>query len=67
MTVKATGMIIMILACIGSMGCGFSFTCRTEVMPITIGRMNHGSGAVRSVIQPSQGAPRISTAASSTQ
>jgi hypothetical protein len=27
-------------------------------MPITTGRMNQGSGAVRSVIQPSQGAPR---------
>src|SRR3569832_1935082 len=65
--VNATGMIFMILACIGSIGCGLSLTSRIDVMPMMIGRMKKGSGAVRSWIQPSHGAPRISTAASNTQ
>src|SRR5256885_5786626 len=60
-------MIHIILACIGSGGAGFSAVCSSEDRVISTGRMNRGSLADRSVIQPIQGALRISTLDSSTQ
>src|SRR4051812_30294733 len=59
-TEKASGMIHIILACIGSGGTGFSAVCSIDVSVISAGRMKNGSGADRSWIQPIQGALRIS-------
>ena len=75
----------MILACIGSAGCGFSFCCRNIVAPISSGqtpiirkaggsngsrpnrlKIEVGSGADRSWIQPKKGAWRISIDTNST-
>src|SRR5690606_9537424 len=67
MTEKTSGMIIIIFACIGSGGVGFSLTWMNIVAAITSGRIKYGSGAARSWIQPIHGASRISTDASSTQ
>ncbi len=66
-TLKASGMNHIILACNGSGGAGFSEVCNTVVNVMMIGRMNSGSGLERSWIQPSQGVLRISTLDSSTQ
>src|SRR5687768_3349222 len=66
-TENASGMNHISLACIGSGGVGFSAVCSKVVSVITSGRMKNGSGAARSLIQPTQGAPRISTLDSSTQ
>src|SRR6202008_2450383 len=66
-TLKASGMIHLSLACIGSGGVGLSQVWNSEVAVMTIGRMYQGSGADRSVIQPIHGAWRISTDDSSTQ
>ena len=63
---KAIGMNIIIFACIGSAGCGFSLAVTNIEIAYSTGRMNQGSGWVRSVIQPIHGAPRISTDACST-
>ncbi len=64
---KTSGMTIITLACTGSGGVGFSLICRNMVAIITAGRMKKGSRTDRSWIQRIQGAPRISTLASSTQ
>jgi hypothetical protein len=66
-TENASGMIHIILACIGSGGWGLSAVCSSVVSVITTGRMKYGSGVDRSRIQPIQGALRISTEDSSTQ
>src|SRR6218665_238281 len=66
-TLKASGMIHIILACIGSAGAGFSQTWNRLDAVISSGRVKWGRRADRSVIQPSHGAPRISTVDSSTQ
>src|SRR5690349_23478472 len=66
-TLKASGMIHISLACIGSGGVGLSQVCTSEVAVMMTGRMNHGSGADRSWIHRIQGAWRISTDESSTQ
>src|SRR4051812_10874960 len=66
-TLNASGMIHIILACIGSGGAGLRPVCNSVVKVMTAGRMKYGSAADRSWIQPTQGAPRISTLDSSTQ
>ena len=66
-TLNTSGMIHIILACIGSGGCGFSAVCSMLLTVISSGRMNKGSGAERSWIHKIQGALRISTLDSSTQ
>src|SRR3546814_20960147 len=61
------GMIIMILACVGSGGVGLSLICRNMVAIMKAGNMNKGSRPERSWIQSIQGAPRISTLPRHTQ
>ena len=66
-TLKASGMIHIILACMGSGGAGFNAVCSKVVSVITKGKMKKGSGADKSWIQPTQGALRISTVDNNTQ
>src|SRR5262245_17275823 len=66
-TLKASGMIHIILACTGSGGVGFSQVWTSDDSVIRIGSTNSGSFADRSVIQPIHGAWRISTLDSRTQ
>ena len=56
-----------IFACIGSGGGGFSLYCAHIARPLSTGRMKNGSRDDRSLIQPKNGAWRISTLSSSTQ
>src|SRR3546814_21102615 len=60
------GMIIMILACVGTGGVGLSLICRNMVAIMKAGNMNQGSRTERSWIQSIQGAQRISTLPSNT-
>src|SRR5690606_35159768 len=55
-TLNTSGMIHISRACIGSGGVGLSQVCSSVVAVITRGRMNHGSGAERSLIHRIQGA-----------
>ena len=66
-TLKTSGMISIILACVGSAGFGLSFTWMNIVAIMMSGRMNQGSGAARSLIHRIQPEPRSSTEARSTQ
>src|SRR5688572_33052590 len=66
-TENTSGMIHIMRACTGSGGVGLSQVCNRLEAVISSGRMNHGSLTARSVIQPIQGALRISTLASSTE
>ena len=75
-TLKASGMIHISFACIGSGGAGFNAVCSTVVRVITIGNMPTGtpnhtpsevSGAAKSWIHITHGALRISTVDKSTQ
>src|SRR3954468_12302973 len=66
-TENASGINHIILACTGSGGAGFSAVWNSVDSVITTGRMKNGSGSDKSWIQPTHGAPRISTDASSTQ
>ena len=66
-TDMTSGMIMKTFAWIGSGGGGLSLNC-TNIAPAMItGRMKNGSLADRSLIQPRNGAWRISTLSSSTQ
>ena len=47
-TLKASGMIHIILACIGSGGAGFNAVCNRVVAVITKGKIKNGSGAAKS-------------------
>ncbi len=58
--VNITGMIIMIRCCVGSAVDGVIFCCQNMVMPISAGMTKNASGAERSRIQPTKGAPRSS-------
>src|SRR5690606_12652517 len=65
---KITGISCMMRCCMGSMPViGLSFCVAHITAMLMTGRMNHGSGAVRSWIQPIHGAWRSSTDSSSTQ
>src|SRR3990167_1851049 len=66
-TLNSSGMIHIILACKGSGGVGFSQVCNRVDSVIRAGSTKYGSLIDRSVIQPIQGALRISTDDSSTQ
>ncbi len=66
-TLNTSGMIHIILACIGSGGAGLSAVCSNELSVISTGKIKNGSGEDRSAIQPIQGALRISTLDSNTQ
>ena len=57
----------IILACTGSAGAGLNLVVMYIEMAYKTGKINHGSGLDKSVIQPIQGAPRISTEACNTQ
>ncbi len=61
-TVKTIGIIFIILACIGSGGVGLRSCWTNMVAPMMIGSTKYGSLIDRSMIQPSHGAWRISTA-----
>ena len=63
MTLKMTGIIIIIFCCTGSVIVAGVIRCWiTMLMPMMIGQMKSGSRAERSVIHPTNGAPRISIA-----
>ena len=47
-TLKASGMIHIILACMGSGGAGFSAVCSKVVSVMNNGKMKYGSGADKS-------------------
>src|SRR5450830_2139211 len=59
-TLKASGMNHISLDCIGSGGAGLSAVCSKVVRVITSGRMKYGSGAARSMMQPTHGGARNS-------
>ena len=66
-TLKASGMIHIILACTGSGGVGFNHVCNSDVNVINKGKINQGSGAAKSCTHPTHGALRISTEDNKTQ
>ena len=66
-TLNASGMIHISLACIGSGGVGFNQVCNKVDKVISTGKMKYGSGDAKSWTQAIQGASRISTVDKSTQ